>query len=67
MFGTVKNLQSDKGFGFIIATDSKDEYFFHHSACTGFRFDTLRPGSRVKFTPTQGAKGPRAESVELLD
>ena len=32
MNGTIKRLVSDKGFGFIAASDG-NEYFFHRSAC----------------------------------
>jgi CspA family cold shock protein len=59
--GTVKRI-TDKGFGFIAAGDGS-EYFFHRSSCQGVRFDDLREGDRVTFTPTQGPKGPRAENV----
>ena len=41
MNGTIKRLVSDKGFGFILASDG-NEYFFHNSACTETRFDDLR-------------------------
>ena len=56
--GTIKRI-TDKGFGFIAASDGT-EYFFHQ----GTRFDELREGQRVTFTPGQGPKGPRAESVK---
>ena len=59
--GTIKRI-TDKGFGFIAASDGT-EYFFHQSAVTGTRFDELREGQRVTFTPGQGPKGPRAEGV----
>jgi CspA family cold shock protein len=61
--GTIKRL-TDKGFGFIAASDGT-EYFFHQSACTGARFDQLREGQNVSFTPGQGPKGPRAENVKV--
>ena len=60
--GTIKRI-TDKGFGFIAASDGT-EYFFHQSACQGTRFDELREGQRVTFTAGQGPKGPRAESVQ---
>lgn len=62
--GTIKRLVSDKGFGFILASDGK-EYFFHNSACVGTRFDDLREGQGVTFEVGQGPKGPRAESVRV--
>jgi cold shock protein len=63
MSGTVKRLVSDKGFGFILASDG-NEYFFHNSACVGIRFDDLREGTAVTFDKGTGPKGPRAENVK---
>jgi CspA family cold shock protein len=54
---------TDKGFGFIAATDGT-EYFFHQSACTGTPFNQMREGDQVSFTVGQGPKGPRAENVK---
>ena len=64
MNGTIKRIVSDKGFGFILATDG-NEYFFHNSACTGVRIDDLREGQAVTFERGQGPKGPRAETVKV--
>jgi len=64
MNGTIKRLVSDKGFGFILADDG-NEYFFHNSACNGFRFDELRENQAVTFERGQGPKGPRGENVQL--
>ena len=36
--GTIKRPKTDKGFGFIATADGT-EYFFHHSACSGTRFE----------------------------
>ncbi len=54
--GTIKRT-TDKGFGFIATADGT-EYFFHHSACNGTRFEDLSPGQAVTFTVGQGPKGP---------
>ena len=64
MNGTIKRLVSDKGFGFIAASDG-NEYFFHQSACADGGFDQLREGQAVTFNTGQGPKGPRAENVRL--
>ena len=53
MQGTIKRLVSDKGFGFILASDG-NEYFFHNSACADARFNDLREGQPVTFD-----RGPR--------
>ena len=62
--GTIKRLVSDKGFGFILATDG-NEYFFHSSACSGARFEELREGQSVTFDRGEGPKGPRGENVRV--
>ena len=64
MNGTIKRLVSDKGFGFILASDG-NEYFFHNSACADTRFDDLREGQAVTFERGQGPKGPRGENVRV--
>jgi cold shock protein len=64
MNGTIKRLVSDKGFGFILASDG-NEYFFHNSACNQVRFDELQEGQSVNFERGQGSKGPRGENVRL--
>ena len=64
MNGTIKRLVSEKGFGFVAATDG-NEYFFHQSAVADGSFDQLREGQSVTFNTGQGPKGPRAENVRL--
>jgi cold shock protein len=64
--GTIKRLVSEKGFGFVAASDGS-EYFFHQSACNGCQFDSLREGQAVTFEKGQGPKGPRAENVRLAE
>ena len=61
MQGTIKR-KTDKGFGFIAASDGSD-YFFHQSACSETPFDRLREGQSVTFDVSKGPKGPRAENV----
>ena len=65
MNGTIKRLVSDKGFGFILASNGS-EYFFHNSACTSTRFDDLREGQNVTFEEGRGPKGPRGENVRVV-
>jgi cold shock protein len=64
--GTVKKLVSDRGFGFISASDGK-EYFFHRNALeTSADFDRLIGGERVEFEPEASPKGPQAGKVKLI-
>ncbi len=55
MFGTIKKVVKDKGFGFIIADDGGDEVFFHRSALSPkVYFDDLREGNEVQFDVRPG-------------
>jgi CspA family cold shock protein len=62
--GKIKRL-TDKGFGFIETGTDKD-MFFHTSNVEGTRFEDLREGQRVSYTPGHGPKGPRAENVRVI-
>ena len=63
--GTIKKLVSDKGFGFI--EGERGELFFHHTAVEGVSFEALREGQSVEYTEGRGPKGPRAESVKIVE
>jgi CspA family cold shock protein len=63
MKGTVKNVNDEKGFGFIVGEDG-NEYFFHKSAVSrSFSFDRIVKKMAVEFEPEEGARGLRAEDV----
>lgn len=62
MYGTVKRLQADKGFGFIRGDADGTDYFFHRTGC-GDNFDSMREGQKVTFEAVNSPKGLRAESV----
>ena len=63
MTGTIKRLNTDKGFGFI-RNDTGQEYFFHQSAIYGEGIADLREGDSVEFEIGEGPKGPRAENLK---
>ncbi len=63
--GTVKWFNESKGFGFI-AQESGPDVFAHFSAIKGSGFKTLAEGQKVRFTVTQGQKGPQASDIEVL-
>jgi cold shock protein len=61
--GTVKKVQSDRGFGFIADTEGH-EYFFHRSSLdSSLNFDSLQVGEAVSFDIEKSDKGPRAGRV----
>jgi len=61
--GKIKNIISDKGFGFISEEAGKTEFFFHRSGLEGVDFGDLSTGDSVLFEVTESPKGPRAERV----
>jgi CspA family cold shock protein len=63
--GKIKKLIADKGFGFIEGEGG--ELFFHRSEVKGTEFESLREGQTVSYTAGRGPKGPRAESVTVVD
>lgn len=62
MRGTIKNLNMEKYFGFILG-DDRNEYFFHHSALKNIKFEELEKGREVEFEDTENTKGFRAEDI----
>ena len=62
--GTVKWFNAEKGFGFIQQENGPD-VFVHYRNINGTGFKSLDEGQKVKFTITQGQKGPQAEEVTL--
>lgn len=63
--GTVKWFNEAKGFGFI-EQQSGPDVFAHFSAITGSGFKTLAEGQQVRFSITNGQKGPQAENIEAV-
>jgi CspA family cold shock protein len=65
MYGTIKKIVKDKGFGFIVPDDGSDEVFFHRSRLAPkVEFDDLREGDEVEFQVTKGEKGPQANNLK---
>ncbi len=63
--GTVKWFNDSKGFGFIQQEQGPD-VFVHYSNISSTGFKSLTDGQKVKFTITQGKKGPQAEDLIVL-
>ena len=59
--GTVKFFNSEKGFGFIVDSTSKEEIFVHVSGLV----DEIREGDIVTFETERGKKGMNAVNVHL--
>jgi CspA family cold shock protein len=64
--GTVKWFNNTKGFGFIERSEG-DDVFVHYSDITGDGFRSLNQGQQVEFTVVEGEKGPKAQSVAVVE
>jgi CspA family cold shock protein len=65
VFGTIKKIVKEKGFGFITADDG-EEVFFHRSRLSPKTyFEDLREGSEVQFEVRPGEKGKQAFNLRL--
>ena len=63
--GTVKWVNSEKGFGFITNDETNKDIFVHFSGIATDGFKTLEEGQKVTFDITQGNKGDQAVNVVL--
>lgn len=65
MYGSIKKIVRDKGFGFIVPDDGSDDVFFHRSKLAPkVVFEDLREGDEVEFEVTKGEKGPQALNLK---
>jgi CspA family cold shock protein len=64
--GRVKWFSEAKGYGFIERAEG-DDVFVHYTAISAEGFRTLAEGQEVEFEVVQGAKGPQAENVTMVE
>ncbi len=65
--GTVKWFNGEKGYGFIARNNGEKDVFVHFSAILGDGFKTLKEDQQVEFSVVQGAKGPQAQDVKVVE
>lgn len=64
--GTIVNLISDKGYGFIRPDGGGDNCFFHATDLVNASIEECRCDDQVTFTAARGEKGIVARNVHLL-
>lgn len=64
--GTVKWFNNQKGYGFISDEEGND-VFVHFSGLNMEGFKSLEEGASVEYEVTEGAKGPQAVNVTVLN
>ena len=64
--GTVKWFNNQKGYGFI-SDEQGNDVFVHFSGLNMEGFKSLEEGASVEFGITEGAKGPQAVNVTVLN
>lgn len=64
--GIVKWFNAAKGYGFL-QREGGEDVFVHYRAIRGDGYRSLNEGQKVEFTIKQGAKGPQAEDVEVIE
>jgi cold shock CspA family protein len=63
----VVRLFPDEDYGFIKASDTDEELYFHRNAVTHGQFDRLAIGTQVRYEATLGHDGPQATTVHIVD
>ena len=56
----------ENGYGFIKTSNGR-EIYFHKNSVLHNEFEKLKTGSGVRFSEEQGAKGPQASTVQIVD
>lgn len=64
--GSVKWLNSDKGFGFITPENGGKDLFVHFSGILGNNYRSLNEGDRVEYNVQQSPRGPSAIDVAVI-
>ncbi|HOF28776.1 MAG TPA: cold-shock protein [Anaerolineaceae bacterium] len=65
--GTVKWFNGEKGYGFIARKSGEKDVFVHYSAIIGEGFKSLKEDPAVVFSVVDGAKGPQAQDVRVIE
>ena len=64
--GTVKWVNNQKGYGFISDEEGND-VFVHYTGLNMEGFKSLDEGAKVEYEVVNGAKGPQATNVTVVN
>ncbi|MBO5572876.1 MAG: cold shock domain-containing protein [Clostridium sp.] len=64
--GTVKWFNNQKGYGFISDEEGND-VFVHYTGLNMEGFKSLDEGAKVEYDVVNGAKGPQATNVTVVN
>lgn len=64
--GHVVRLDPDQDFGFLRSLEGR-EIYFHRNSVVHDDFDRLEIGTGVRFVAQEGAQGPQASTVQIVD
>jgi ribosomal subunit interface protein len=65
-YGRVQSLFPADGYGFLVTMDGR-EIYFHENSVLDDKFKTLEVGTEVRFSESNGDKGPQASTVVVID
>lgn len=65
--GTVKWFSNEKGYGFIEYNETEDIFIHFTGIDNGEDFKSLSSGQHVSFEILEGARGPQATKVIVVD
>lgn len=65
-FGTVKWFNNEKGYGFIVNDNLKEDVFVHYSSINMNGYRTLNKDGDVSFEVVRTEKGLQARNVHLI-
>lgn len=67
MDAVVTKLFAEQDYGFLKTVDTGREIYFHRHSVINDEFDRITIGTGVRYRETQGAMGPQATTVQIVD
>jgi cold shock CspA family protein/ribosome-associated translation inhibitor RaiA len=62
----ISRIYPEEGYGFLRTVNGR-EIYFHKNSVINEQFDNLKEGTGVRFFETEGEKGPKASTVQVLN